>query len=70
MDDVLKQFIKNKRGPVETYTTRIEEMMNDERYEFAQETLTGIYDFIIMNDHVTQKQMDAVDKIKMSLWNR
>lgn len=70
MDDVLKQFIKNKRGPVETYTVRIEEMMNDERYEFAQETLTGIYDFIIMNDHVTQKQMDAVDKIKMSLWNR
>lgn len=70
MSDALDDFLTKKEEPAKAYSEKIEEMMNDERYEWAGDTLTSIYDFILMNGYISQKQMDAVDNIKKSLWRR
>jgi hypothetical protein len=40
-----------------------EEMMADEKYEFAADTVVGIYEWIEDNHHVTERQQEALDNI-------
>lgn len=64
-------FLKMKRGKVDEYKRKIEEMLEDpENYDWAEETLTGIYDYAIEHDSISEKQMAAVDKIKQSIYER
>lgn len=71
MLDPIAEFIQKKRGRVDEYKEKIEAMLNDpEQYDWAEETLTGIYDFILERDSITEKQMAAVDKIQQSIYER
>lgn len=64
-------FIKMKRGKVDEYKRKLEDMLGDpENYDWAEETLTGIYDYILERDSITEKQMATVDKIKQSIYER
>lgn len=45
----------------------IDDLSSDERYEFAEETLGGIYDWVEENGHVTEKQIQAVSNITNSV---
>jgi hypothetical protein len=42
---------------------QIEEMLCDERYQFAEETLEKIYKWIEENQHCTKKQKIALENI-------
>lgn len=45
----------------------IEEMQgNFELYGFAEDTLSGIADWIVKNEHVTPSQIEAVENIRSS----
>jgi len=70
--DVLNQFIQKNEKRAERYLEVIEDMMNDyqNRYDFAEETLVGIYDHIIENNSITDKQIQAVDNIRKSIYER
>ncbi|MCP4902579.1 MAG: hypothetical protein GY906_36915 [bacterium] len=45
-------------------------MLDDERYNFADETLNSIYSWVDKNDHVTEKQIEAVENIRASVEDR
>ena len=45
------------------YIDMIDMMQLDERYEFADETLSGILIWIKENEHITPGQSKAVDNI-------
>lgn len=47
--------------------TRIEEMLEDTQYQWAEETLEGIRDWIREHKHVTPKQIEAIDNIESSV---
>lgn len=51
----------------EIYLDDIEEMLGDEDYEFAEDTLQGIYEWVEENEHITEKQKDAIDNIRGSI---
>jgi len=42
----------------------IDEMLDDERFEFAEDTLTGIKDWVKHKEHITPKQWEAVNNIR------
>ena len=63
MSDVLSNFLKKKAGPVIEYREKIESMMSSGDYQWAEETLLGIYEFINERDMITEKQIQAVDNI-------
>ena len=42
----------------------IDDMVSEERYDFAADTLNGIRDWIEENQHVTERQKDAVTNIQ------
>jgi len=50
------------RGLVET----IDEMLLNEAYQFAEDTLNGIEDWVGERSHCTEKQKEAVENIKRS----
>ena len=45
----------------------IDEMLDDERYSFAVDTLEGIKEWVAKAEHVTDKQKEAVDNIRGSV---
>lgn len=49
---------------------RVNDMLDDERYNFANETLDSIYSWVDKNDHVTEKQIEAVENIRASVEDR
>lgn len=53
----------------EIYIDDINEMLADPNYEFAEETLDGIHTWIEKNNHITDKQISAIDNIKCSVSN-
>lgn len=64
-EDPIKAFLAKKSKHAEEYLKIIEEMMGDyETYHFAEETLIGIYDYVLANNEITEKQMQAVDNIR------
>lgn len=44
----------------------LDELLTDDRYEFADETLDGILSWVTKNEHATTAQWDAVENIKNS----
>ena len=58
-----------KRCDWETYIDDIDKMLIDPDYEFAEETLSGIRDWIEKNEHITDKQSISIDNIKSSINN-
>lgn len=40
-----------------------EEILNDDDYEYAHDTVEGIHDWIEENEHVTEKQEEAIQNI-------
>jgi len=51
----------------EDLVERIEEMLDDERYAFASETLQGIANWVFENEHCTEAQKQAVENIAASI---
>jgi len=45
----------------------IDEMLEDEDYEFATDTLESIRGWVLDNEHVTDGQKDAVGNIRRSV---
>ena len=51
----------------ERWYAKIEnEILATSRYDFAEDTLVGIMEWIEENEHVTQRQVDAVTNIEES----
>jgi hypothetical protein len=46
---------------------RIDELLSDEDFEFAQETLEGIRSWVEEKEHCTDRQWEAVENIASSL---
>lgn len=49
------------------YLDRCDGMLLNEKYSFADETLTGIRNWISEHQHVTDRQKKAIDNIKESV---
>ena len=49
------------------YENKCEDMLNDSDYEFALDTIEGIYNWIQSNSHVTEKQKESIDNIYESV---
>lgn len=41
----------------------IDDLLEDERYEFAQDTLEGIREWVEENEHITDGQKKAINNI-------
>lgn len=50
----------------ETFLETIEEIMDDHAYEFASDTIGGIYDTVQERKHCTDGQKKAIANIKKS----
>ena len=48
------------------YVDTIDEMLLDENYEFATETLDNIREWISSNEFITDNQITAIENIKNS----
>ena len=48
----------------EEYRDILDEMLLDPNFEYADETLTGIRDWIVDNEHITEGQKSAVLNIQ------
>ena len=71
MSNPIADFIAKKREGVDEYKKKITDMLEDPfNYDWAEETLTGIYDFILDRDSITEKQKEAVDRIQQSIYGR
>lgn len=46
---------------VEDYLATIDILLDDDRIEWAWDTLEGIRNYVKSNRHITQRQMDTVD---------
>lgn len=46
------------------------DMLSDERYDFAEDTIEGIRDYILENKFVTKKQKDAIENIRNAVEER
>ncbi len=65
MNDVLEQFINKNSKRGEEYREIIEDMMGDfSAYNYAEDTLLGILDYIEENDSITDTQVQAVENIR------
>ena len=42
----------------------VDEMMDNEKYEFASDTLEGIRDWVAEKEHCTESQQNAVENIQ------
>jgi len=51
----------------EQYLEIINEMLDDERYDFAADTLTGILEWVREREFITDGQKRAVDNIRYSI---
>lgn len=47
----------------EDYIKKCEEMLDDGDYNFAEDTVMGIHDWIVENDHITEPQKEALENI-------
>ena len=45
----------------------LDELLDEERYEFAGDTLEGIREWVVKNEHCTEAQKQAVQNIKNSV---
>ena len=57
-----------KECEYEDYLDELDMMINDELFGFALNTLEGIYEFVEDNKHITEKQKQAIDNIRSSIY--
>ena len=48
------------------YIDTVDEMLLDEKYEFATDTLLGIRNWAEENEFITDRQIDGIENIKKS----
>jgi hypothetical protein len=48
----------------------IDEMLGDDAYEWALDTLGGIQETVIEKEHVTEKQREAIENIRVAVESR
>lgn len=71
VEDVAQRFLAKGRKQAAEYIDIIEDMLGDySSYHFAESTLIGIYDFIQENGYITDKQVEAIENIKKSVYER
>lgn len=67
----LDKFLAKHDDRAIKWTKIIEEMMGDfETYGWAQDTLIGIYDYVLQNNTITDGQIQAVENIAASVNRR
>ncbi len=65
MSSPLEQFIKKNSSRGQEYREIIEEMMGDySAYNYAEDTLLDILDYIDENDTITDAQILAIENIR------
>lgn len=52
---------------VQAYIDLLDEMLLNEDYDFATDTLVGIRDWVSDNNHITEKQIVAIQNIRGSV---
>ncbi len=50
----------------EDYIETMDEMLLDEKYEFAADTIDGIQHWVSQNEHITENQKNAINNIYYS----
>lgn len=61
----LRNFAKKNDERAAEWLATIEGMLGDyEEYGWAEDTLIGIYDYIMENNAITDKQIQAVENIR------
>lgn len=60
----IDDFLKKKSDRAEKWLGVINSMMNDPAYDYASDTLDGIYDYICDNSNITDAQIQAVENIQ------
>ena len=58
---------KPSDSPWEALLEELDDMLEDDRYEWAEETLEGIRGWVAENKHCTEKQQTAVANIRESV---
>lgn len=53
----------NTASDVKEYVDRIEDMLNDKKYNFAEDTLSSILEMIQERNFITEGQKKAIDNI-------
>jgi hypothetical protein len=51
----------------EDLISTIDDLLDDDRYEFASDTLSGIHDTVEEKEHCTDNQRQAVENIQNSV---
>lgn len=64
MSDVLAQFLEHKENNYQEYLNIISEMLSSGHYDYAEDTLVGIYEWVEEHETISQNQIDAVNNIK------
>lgn len=65
MSDALEQFLNKNSDRAKKWQRVIEGMLNsDGDYDYAEETLGGILEYIEENDTITDAQIQAVENIQ------
>lgn len=64
MNNALQSFINKNSTKAQQYHDIIEDMLESNRFRYAEDTLYGILKFIQENYSITEKQIEAVENIK------
>lgn len=71
MPSAIDSFIEKRKTIVNEYKAKIESMLEDrESYDWAEDTLMSIYDFMEERQFISDKQQAAVNKIQQSIYER
>lgn len=66
----LDKFLNRNADEAVRYMNLLEEMLGDEDYDFANDTLTGIYDYVMRYNDITPKQKEAILNIQRGVSER
>lgn len=64
--DPIKEFLKKKQGddkPVEYWIDLLESMLNNSDFDWASDTLEGIYEHVEFYREISEKQIMAINNI-------
>lgn len=67
MDGALRDFLIKKSRPAEKYEQMINQMLNDDRYQFAWDTLMDMYESVHDSGRISEKLAAAIDHIYQSI---
>lgn len=64
--DAVTEFLEKKKIRADEYLRIIEQMLMDERYEFAFTTLCDIMEDVVAHNRISDKQAQAILNIRNS----